>query len=94
MPKNNLESINFANFEEVVHSVHFGRSDNDMLYGNNAYFQYIQTRFDAQLDQKILDGINYICTLLCLGPPLLHLLRPNSPSTKHKISNLPQSVQQ
>ena len=33
-------------------------------------------------------------TLLCLGPPLLHLLRPNSPSTKHKTSNLPQSVQQ
>ena len=23
----------------------------------NAYFQYMQTWFDAQLDQKILDGI-------------------------------------
>ena len=51
MPKNDFESTNFANFEEVVHN--FGRSDND----KNAYFQYMHTWFDAQLDQKILDGI-------------------------------------
>jgi hypothetical protein len=29
MPKNDFESTNFANFEEVVHN--FGRSDNDMI---------------------------------------------------------------
>ena len=29
MPKNDLETTNFANFEEVVHN--FGRSDNDMI---------------------------------------------------------------
>ena len=29
MPKNDFESTNFANFEEVVHS--FGRSDDDMI---------------------------------------------------------------
>ena len=29
MPKNNFESTNFANFEEVVHN--FGRSDDDMI---------------------------------------------------------------
>ena len=28
-----------------------------MLAIKNAYFQYMQTWFDAQLDQKILDGI-------------------------------------
>ena len=47
MPKNDFESTNFANFEDVVHN--FGRSD-------DAYFQYMQTWFDAQLVQKILDG--------------------------------------
>ena len=29
MPKNDFESTNFANFEEVVHD--FGRSDDDMI---------------------------------------------------------------
>jgi hypothetical protein len=29
MPKNDFESRNFANFEEVVHN--FGRSDDDMI---------------------------------------------------------------
>jgi hypothetical protein len=29
MPKNDFESTNFANFEEVVHN--YGRSDNDMI---------------------------------------------------------------
>ena len=29
MPKNDFESTNFANFEEVVHN--FGRSDDDMV---------------------------------------------------------------
>ena len=29
MPKNDFESINLANFEEVVHN--FGRSDDDMI---------------------------------------------------------------
>ena len=29
MPKNDFESTNFANFEEVVHN--FGRSDDDMI---------------------------------------------------------------
>ena len=29
MPKNEFESTNFANFEEVVHN--FGRSDDDMI---------------------------------------------------------------
>ena len=43
MPKNK-----FANFEEDVHN--FGRSDDDMIYRKNAYFQYMQKWFDAQLD--------------------------------------------
>ena len=30
MPKNDFESTNFANFEEVVHN--FGRSDDEMIY--------------------------------------------------------------
>ena len=55
MLKNDFKSTNFANFEEVVHN--FGRSDEDMIQCINAYFQYVQTWFDAQLDQKILDGI-------------------------------------
>ena len=29
MPKNDFESTNFANFEEVVHN--FGRSDDDII---------------------------------------------------------------
>ena len=29
MPKNDYESTNFTNFEEVVHN--FGKSDNDMI---------------------------------------------------------------
>ena len=29
MPKNDFESTNFENFEEVVHN--FGRSDDDMI---------------------------------------------------------------
>ena len=36
MLKNDFESTNFADFEEVFH---------------NAYIQYMQTWFDAQLDQ-------------------------------------------
>ena len=55
MPKNDFESANFANFEGVVHN--FGRSDDDMIYWKNAFFQYMQMWFDAQLDQKILDSI-------------------------------------
>ena len=55
MPKNDFESTNFENFEKVVHK--FGRSDDDMILWKNAYFHYMQTWFDAQLDQKILDGI-------------------------------------
>ena len=55
MPKNDFTSTNFANFEGVVHN--FGRSDDDMIKRKNAYFQYMQTWFDAQLDQKIMDGI-------------------------------------
>ena len=46
MPKNDFESTNFANLEEVVHN--FELPDDDMI-------EWI--RFDAQLDQKILDGI-------------------------------------
>ena len=55
MPKNDFESTNFPNFEDVVHN--FGRSDNDIILQKNAYFQYMQTWFDAQLDQKTLNGI-------------------------------------
>ena len=55
MPKNYFESTNFDNFEKVVHK--FGRSDDDMILWKNAYFHYMQTWFDAQLDQKILDSI-------------------------------------
>ena len=55
MLKNDFESTHFANFEEVVHN--FGRSDDDMILWKNAYFQYMQKWFDAQLDQKILDVI-------------------------------------
>ena len=46
MPKNDFEITNIAKFEEVVHN--FGRSDD-----------YMQRWFDAQLDQKILDGIYF-----------------------------------
>ena len=59
MFKNDFECTNFANFEQVVHN--FGRSGDDMIYWENAYFQYMQTWFDAQLDQKILDGIYLEC---------------------------------
>ena len=55
MPNNDVESTNFANFEEVVYN--FGRSDDDMIYLKNVYFQNMHKWFDAQLDQKILDGI-------------------------------------
>ena len=55
MLKSDFESTNFAIFEKVVHN--FGRSDDDMIYWKNAYFQYMLTWFDAQLDQKILDGL-------------------------------------
>ena len=57
MLKNDFESKNFAIFEEVVHN--FGRSDDDMIQRKNAYFQYMHTWFDAQLDQKILDGLYF-----------------------------------
>ena len=36
MSKNDFESTNFANFEEVVHN--FGGSDDDMIHWKNAYF--------------------------------------------------------
>ena len=39
MPKNDFESMNFANFEEVVHK--FGWSEDDMISWKNAYFQYL-----------------------------------------------------
>ena len=55
MLKNDFKSTNFAIFKEVVNN--FGRSDDDMIYWKNAYFQYISLWFDAQLDKKILDGI-------------------------------------
>ena len=48
MLKNDFESTNLANFEEVVHN--FGRSDDDMILRKNAYFQHMQMWFDAQLD--------------------------------------------
>ena len=53
--KNDFESTSFAYLEEVVHD--FGRSDDDMILWKKYYFQYMQTWFDTQLDQKILDGI-------------------------------------
>ena len=55
MLKSDFKSINFAIFEEVVHN--FVMSDNDMIYSKNAYFQYMHKWFDAQLDQKILEGL-------------------------------------
>ena len=55
MPKNDFKSTKSENFEEVVHN--FSRSDDDIISWKIAYFQYMQTWFDAQLDQKILDGI-------------------------------------
>ena len=58
MLKNDFQSTNFANFEEFVHD--FGRSDDDMILWKNAYFQYMQTWFEAQLDKKILEGIYYL----------------------------------
>jgi hypothetical protein len=54
MPKNDFESTNFANFEEVVHN--FGWSDDDMIYWTNAYFNYMQRWFDAQLDRKFMNS--------------------------------------
>ena len=50
MLKNDLESINFANFEEVVHN--FGRSDHDMLI-----FNVCRHGLMPNLSKKILDGI-------------------------------------
>ena len=56
MLKNDFEGTIFAMFEEVLYN--FGRSDdNDMILWKNASFQYMHTWFDAQLDQKILDGL-------------------------------------
>ena len=52
MLKIDFESTNFAIFEEVVHN--FGRSDNDII---DAYFQCMHKWFDAQLDQKVLNGL-------------------------------------
>ena len=46
MLKNDFEGTNDAIFEKVVHN--FGRSDNDMI---------MHKWFDAQLDQKVLDGM-------------------------------------
>ena len=54
MLKNDLDSTNFANFEEVFHN--FGRFDDDMIQWKNSYFLHTHTWFDAQLEQKILDG--------------------------------------
>ena len=51
MPKNDFESTNIVNFEEVVHN--FGRSDDDMISSKKSYFQYMKKWFD----KKILDGI-------------------------------------
>ena len=51
MLKYDFENIDFAIFKEVVHN--FCRSDNDMIYWKNAYFQYIH----AQFDQKISNGL-------------------------------------
>ena len=56
MLKNDLESTNLANFEEVFHN--FGRFDDDMIQWKNSYFLHTHTWFDAQLDQKILDGLS------------------------------------
>ena len=50
MLRNDIESQNFAIFEEDVHN--FGRSDDDMIYRKNAYFQYMQKWFDALLIKK------------------------------------------
>ena len=50
MPKNDFDSTNFANFEEVVHN--FGSSDNDMIQLKNAYFQYMQTGLMPNLIKK------------------------------------------
>ena len=47
--KNDFESTNIVNFEEVVHN--FGRSDDDMISWKKDYFQYMKKQwFDAQLD--------------------------------------------
>ena len=55
MLKNDFESTNFEMFEEVVHN--FGKSDDDMIQGKNAYFHQMHIWFHVQLDQKILDGL-------------------------------------
>ena len=38
----------------------FGRSHDDMIYWKNAYVQYLHPWFDAQLDQKIMNGLYYV----------------------------------
>ena len=43
MPKNDFESTNFANFEEVVHN--FGRSDDDIY--DDIGKKYINNRTDS-----------------------------------------------
>ena len=67
MSKNDLESTNFANFEEVVHN--FGRSDDDnnylvkkMLIFNIIY--YIQTWIDAQLIKKSWMVSSALCFII------------------------------
>ena len=58
MLKNDFESTKIAIFEEHVHN--FSRSDNDTILWQKAYFKYTPTWFDAQLDQKILNGNYYV----------------------------------
>ena len=47
--------MNFEIFDKVVHS--FGKSDEVIIQQKNAYFQQIHEWFDAQLSQKILNGL-------------------------------------
>ena len=49
-------------FEEVIHN--FGKTDDDMIWWKNAYFNLYEYMVHAQLVQKILDGI-YSLLLVC-----------------------------
>ena len=48
MPKNDFESTNFANFEEVGYN--FGRSDYDMIQLKNTYLINNQRMFNLETD--------------------------------------------
>ena len=69
MLKNDFENQNFEIFAKVVHN--FGKSDDDIIQGKNAYFQQTHMCYHTQLAQKILDG------LYCANPAFIAQMLPS-----------------